>query len=80
MGRSAEKIRRAGVRIGLGMIRRAVLGKIGAAAAPPVVDEQQEKELVEYTQRIQELIGSNTKSRNNAPAVERGTKVLSVPQ
>jgi len=80
MGQSAEKIRRAGVRIGLGMIRRALMGKIGADNVPPIETEQQQKELTEYDQRIQNLFARQTKPRTNVPAMERETKVLSIPQ
>ena len=80
MGHTAERIRRAGIRIGLGMIRRSVMGKLSADATPVVADGQLEKEMTEYDKRVQELLTRHTKPRSNVPAVERETKVLSVPQ
>lgn len=80
MGQLSDRIRRAGIRIGLGMIRRSVMGKLGAEAAPVGVDEQLDKEVAEYDQRIQSLLTRHMKPRGNTPAAEKETKVLSVPQ
>lgn len=80
MGQLSERIRRAGIRIGLGMIRRSVMGKLGAEALPVGGNEQLDKEVAEYDQRVQNLLSRHAKPRGNAPAAEKETKVLSVPQ
>jgi hypothetical protein len=74
-----DAIRYAGKRIGLGMVRNAVMGKLGEDLFS-TPDEQTQKEENEYTRRIAVLLQRSQKSNQGQPAAEKETKVLSVPQ
>lgn len=74
-----DAIRYAGKRIGLGMVRNAVMGKLGEdlVSAP---DEQAQKEESEYARRVETLLQRGQQLHQRKPAAEKETKVLSVPQ
>jgi len=73
-------VRTLGIRIGVGLIEQALYKHANLYAGTSNAVEQQAAEDAEYDQRVQSLLRRALQPPNPRTAVERGTKVLSVPQ